>query len=256
MRRNFVTLLAGVAIAAIASLSPDRAFAAASETVDQKIDPAPCVAAVTANDDDQIVAICSPLIDSEKTVKADRVKALIARAGVYDRKDQIDRAIGDYDIALRLDPTMADIFNARGELRRKKGDRPRALADFSAAIKLDPGQAAAKANYKALALEVERLGAMIAVNNKPSFNCANARKPVDKAICGNPELANLDREINAVNTKVVRQAHQDNPRAGRAMQREQDDFIARRNADFGRADYDLKAVMRQRLDHLLTLVRR
>ena len=126
---------------------PHAAFAAASETVDQKVDSAPCVAAVTANDDDQIVAICGPLIDSEKTVKADRVKALIARAGVYDRKDQIDRAIGDYDTALRLDPTLADIFNARGELRRKKGDRPRALADFSAAIKLDPNQAAAKANY-------------------------------------------------------------------------------------------------------------
>jgi tetratricopeptide (TPR) repeat protein len=254
MRRIFLTLIAVLAIAAIASL-PHAAFAAASETADQKFDPAPCVAAVTANDDDQIVAICSPLIDSEKTVKADRVKALIARAGVYDRKDQIDRAIGDYDTALRLDPTLADIFNARGELKRKKGDRPRALADFSAAIKLDPNQAAAKANYKALALEVERLGAMIAVNNKPSFNCANARKPVDKAICGNPELANLDREINAVNTKVVRQASSANPRAGRAMQREQDDFLARRNAAFGRPDYDLQKAMRERLDHLLAVER-
>jgi tetratricopeptide (TPR) repeat protein len=254
MRCNFAVLAAAVAIAAIASL-PHAAFAAASDPVDQKIDPAPCVAAVIANDDDQIVAICGPLIDSEKTVKADRIKALIARAGVFDRKDQIDRAIGDYDTALRLDPTLADIFNARGELRRKKGDRPRALADFSAAIKLDPNQAAAKANYKSLALEVERLGAMIAVNNKPSFNCATARKPVDKSICGNPELANLDREINAVNTKVVHQATSASPRAGRAMQREQDDFIARRNASFGRPDYDLQKAMRERLDHLLAVER-
>ena len=50
----------------------------------------------------------------------------------------IDRAIGDYDVALRLDPTAADIFNARGELWRKKGDRPRALADFAAAARLNP----------------------------------------------------------------------------------------------------------------------
>ena len=255
MRPVFLTLIAAVATAGFLSLSSGRAFAAASETVDQKIDPAPCVAAVTANDDDQIVAICGPLIDSEKAAKADRIKALIARAAVYDRKDQIDRAIGDYDTVLRLDPTLADIFNARGELRRKKGDRPRALADFSAAMKLNPNQAAAKANYKSLALEVERLGAMIAVNNKPSFNCANARKPVDKAICGNPELSNLDREINAVNTKVVRQATGDSPRAGRAMQREQDDFLARRNAAFGQPDYDLQKVMRERLDHLLAVER-
>ena len=256
MRRHFAILMTAAVIAGVVALLPaGRAFAAASEPTDQRIDPAPCVAAVTANDDDQIVAICGPLIDSEKTVKADRIKALIARAGVYDRKDQIDRAIGDYDTALRLDPTLADIFNARGELRRRKGDRPHALADFAAAIKLNPDHAAAKANYKSLALEVERLGAMIAVNNKPSFNCATARRPVDKAICGNPELANLDREINAVNTKVVRQATGESPRAGRAMQREQDDFIARRNAAFGQPDYDLQKAMRERLDHLLALVR-
>ncbi|HLX14916.1 MAG TPA: hypothetical protein VKS24_06895, partial [Bradyrhizobium sp.] len=106
---------------------------------------------------------------------------------------------------------------------------------------------------KSLSLEIERIGAMMAVNNKPSFNCAAARRPVEKAICGNPELANLDREINAVNTKVVRQAAKDNARAGRAMQREQDDFIARRNTEFGRPDYDLQKVMRQRLDHLLAI---
>ncbi|MGD0849546.1 hypothetical protein [Bradyrhizobium sp.] len=256
MQRHFTTLMAAAAIAgAVALLSPGRVFAATSEPADQRIDPAPCVAAVTANDDEQIVAICSPLIDNEKTVKADRIKALIARAEVYDRKDMIDRAIADYDTVLRLDPTLADIFNARGELWRRNGVRPRALADFAAAIKLNPDQAAAKANYKSLALEVERLGAMIAVNNRPSFNCATATRAVDKAICASPELANLDREINAVNTKVVRQAASDSPRAGRAMQREQDDFLAARNASFGRPDYDLQKAMRERLDHLMAVVR-
>ena len=59
------------------------------------IDPAPCFAAAEANDDDKIIAICGALIDGEKTSRADRIKALIARAGACDRKDQIDRAIGD-----------------------------------------------------------------------------------------------------------------------------------------------------------------
>ena len=117
---------------------------------------------------------------------------------------------------LRLDPTLADVFNARGELWRKKGDRPRALADFGAAIKLDPNHPTARGNYKSLAQELERLGALMAVYNKPSFNCAIARRAVEKAICANPELANLDREINAVNTKVVRDATVDSPRAGAA----------------------------------------
>jgi tetratricopeptide (TPR) repeat protein len=144
------------------------AFAATADPAMQPpVDPAPCIAAITDADDDRIVAACGALIDNDKTQKADRIKALIARAGVYDRKDQVDRAIGDYDTALRFDPTLADIFNARGELWRRKGDRPRALADFGAAIKLNPQHEAARANYKSLALELERIGAQMAIK-KPS----------------------------------------------------------------------------------------
>jgi tetratricopeptide (TPR) repeat protein len=254
MRRTFTALTVLAAITCVASFAiTGGAFAATSEPTDEQIDSAPCVAALAANDDDRIIASCGALIGNEKAPKADRIKALTTRAAAYDRRGQIDRAIGDYDMALRLDPTLADIFNARGELWRKKGDRSRALADFGAAIKLNPSNSAARANYKSLALELERLGAMIAINNKPSFNCTVARRPVEKAICANPELANLDREINAVNTKVVHNAEKDGPRAGRAMQREQDDFVARRNAAFGRPDYDLQKAMRERLDHLLAI---
>jgi tetratricopeptide (TPR) repeat protein len=238
------------------SALPHAAIATGAESAsDPQADPAPCLAAAAANDSDQIIAVCGALIGNERTLKADRIKALIARAGAYDRKDQIDRAIGDYDTVLRLDATLADIFNARGELWRRKGDRPRALADFGAAIRLNPDHQAARGNYKSLAQELERLGALMAVYNKPSFDCAKARRPVEKAICANPELANLDRQINAVNTKVVREATSDSPRAGRALQREQDEFIARRNAAFGRPDYDLQKAMRERLDHLLAVER-
>ena len=96
-----------------------------------------------------------------------------------------DSAIADYDAVLRLDPGLADIFNARGELWRKKGDRPKAVADFGAALRLNPDHPAAKANHKSLAQELERVGALKAVEGKPSFNCATARRPVEKAICAN-----------------------------------------------------------------------
>ena len=168
MRYAFAVLIRNVTIGVFLSAAlPSAAFGATGDSADQRIDPGPCVAAVMANDDDQIVAICSPLIDDEKTAKADRIKALTARAEVYDRKDQIDRAIGDYDTVLRLDPTLADVFNIRGELWRRKGDRPKALADFGAAIKLNPQHEAARANYRSLALELERIGAQMAIKNKP-----------------------------------------------------------------------------------------
>ena len=236
-------------------LASPMASAAPVEPTTEQIDSAPCMAAVTMADDDKIVATCGALIGNDKAPKADRVRAAVARASAYDRKGDIDRAIGDDDIALRLDPTLADVFNARGELYRRKGDRVHAISDFGTAFKLNPGNAAARANYKSLSLEIERIGAMMAINNKPSFNCATARRPVEKAICGNPELANLDREINAVNTRVVREASQENAHAGRAMQREQDEFLSQRRAEFGRPGFDLQKMMRERLDHLLAVQR-
>jgi tetratricopeptide (TPR) repeat protein len=225
------------------------AFATGVEPAkDLQTDPAPCMAAVAANDDDKTISLCGAVIDNEKTLRADRIKALIARAGAYDRKEMTDRAIGDYDGVLRLDPSQADVFNARGELWRKKADRPKALQDFGAAIKLNPDHAAAKANYKSLARELERLGALKAVAGKPSFNCRTARRAVEKAICANPDLADLDREVNAANIRVVREAQ--NPREARVLQQEQDEFIARRNAGFGRPGYDLQKAMRERLQRL------
>ena len=243
-----------VAAVLVAALSHALAATGTEPATSPPIDPAPCFAAAEAHDDDKIIASCGPLIDGEKTAKADRIKALIARAGAFDRKDQIDRAIGDDDAVLRFDPTLADIFNARGELWRRKGDRPRALADFAAAIKLKPDHPAAKINFKSLALELERIGAQMAVNNRPGFDCAGARRAVEKAICANPGLANLDRQISVANAKAVRDAGGDNA-AGRALQREHDDFIARRNAAFGRPDYDLQKAMKERLDHLLAMER-
>jgi tetratricopeptide (TPR) repeat protein len=249
--RGHLNIRSGAAALALGVALSGNAFAAGVEASrDLQLDPAPCVAASAASDDnDKIITICGALVDNEKTDRADRVKALIARAGAYNRKDMIDRAIADYDIVLRLDPTLADIFNARGELWRRKDDRPKALADFGAAIKLNPDHAAARANYKSLAQELERLGALKAVAGKPSFNCARARRAVEKAICANPELADLDREINAMNIRVIGEAR--NPREARTLQREQDAFIARRNAEFGRPGYDLRKALKERLQNLV-----
>jgi tetratricopeptide (TPR) repeat protein len=225
------------------------AATAAEPATSPQADPAPCVAAAAADDADKTIAVCSTLIVDEKVPKADRIKALIARAGAYQRQDLTDRAIGDYDSVLRLDPTLADIFNARGELWRKKSDRRRALADFAAAVKLNPEHPAAKDNHKSLAHEIERLGAQLAVAGKPSFNCATARRAVEKAICADPELADLDREISAMNIRKMLDAP--GPRARRALQREQDAFLASRNGGFGRPDYDLHKAMRERLGRLM-----
>ena len=215
---------------------------------DLRIDPALCLAAALARNDDKTLDACGALINNAKTEKPDRIKALIARATVYERKDMIDRAITDYDSVLRLDPSLADVHNARGELWRRKGDLPKAVADFAAAMKLNPDHVVARANHRSLAQELERLVALKAVAGKPSFDCATARRKVEKAICANPELADLDRQVQGSYNRAV--AEKVSPQQARKLRREQEQYISRRNAEYGRLGYDLKKAMRTRLQEI------
>lgn len=242
--------IAGRIVVALALLVPAHAACAAGAEPGKQLqaDPAPCLAAAAANDDDRITSLCSALLDNDKTAKPDRIKALIARAGVYERRAALDAAIADYDSALWLDPTLPDIFNARGELWRRKGERPRAVADFGAALKLNPDHPAARANHRSLAQELERAGVLKAVAGKPSFNCATARLQVEKAICASPLLADLDREIHGSYVRAVQQAR--DARDARTARREQEQFIASRNAQFGKPGYDLQKAMRERLQRI------
>jgi len=103
--------------------------------------------------------------------------------------------------------------------------------------------------------EIERLGALAYQKNLPSFNCATARRPVEKAICADPELAQLDRNINDVFLRVIAGAESDSHRAALALTRQQRDFVDKRNASFGRRGYDLRQAMEERLDKLNSTAR-
>jgi len=70
-------------------------------------DAAPCMAAIAGNDDDKILGACGTLIDNEKSAKADLLKALVARAGVFTRRDQIDRAIAAAKAGMNAKATIS-----------------------------------------------------------------------------------------------------------------------------------------------------
>lgn len=217
---------------------------------DPTVDPAPCFAAASAPEDaGRIIELCGRLIDSRKTARDDRIKALIARAAAFTRKSEIDRAIADDDDALRLDPKLADVLNARGELWLGKGEHRKALADFAAALRIEPDHAAARNNHKRLALDIERLGVRKASQGKPSFDCARARHRVEKAICADPALADLDREIHAIYIRVLHE-NTARPATQKTLRREQEAYLAARRALFGRPGYDLRAAMQARLQRL------
>jgi len=248
MRFQKLIPLSGALVLSVLSLSAALGATGGEPAVVPQVDVAPCLAAAAADDLDKASSACAAVIDNEKTAKADLVKALVARGVLYARHDQIDRAIADDSRALQLDPALADVFNSRGELWLKKGDKPKAVQDFGAALRIDPNNEKAKANHKAMARELERIGAQMAVAGKPSFNCRSATRAVEKAICANRELADLDREIFGSNARAVREAR--NPADAKIIQREQDEFIARRNASYGRPGYDLKKAMQERLQKI------
>jgi lipoprotein NlpI len=75
--------------------------------------------------------------------------AFNSRGFTYDRKGERDRAIADYTEAIRLDPKFAVAFRNRGRAYLYAGALPKALADFSQSSELDP-----KNGYAALWLEI------------------------------------------------------------------------------------------------------
>lgn len=65
-------------------------------------------------------------------------KAYTTRGNQYFVRGQYDRAIRDYDIAIKLDPKSAKAHYGRGCARARTEDYIRALLDLTEAIKLDP----------------------------------------------------------------------------------------------------------------------
>ena len=82
--------------------------------------------------------------------------ALVNRGIAYRRLGDINRAITDYDEAIRLNPRAADAFNNRGNAFRALDDLDRAMRDYDEAIRLDAHYAHAFNNRGVIFLESGR----------------------------------------------------------------------------------------------------
>ena len=81
------------------------------------------------------------------------------RGNAYNLKGDPDRAIADYNEALRLEPDLSMAYNNRGVAWRDKGDKERALADFSAAVRIDPDLVIAVEHRKRMEHDIASAGA-------------------------------------------------------------------------------------------------
>src|SRR5207249_2230620 len=86
--------------------------------------------------------------DYDQAIRLDPKHAIAYndRGNVYSGKGEVDRAIQDYDQAIRLDPRDASALNNRGLAYSRKSQPARAIQDFDQAIRLDPALASAYNN--------------------------------------------------------------------------------------------------------------
>ena len=80
----------------------------------------------------------SPISTRQLALDAKYAPTFNNRAIAYAAKGELDRAIGDYDQALKLNGNYAAAFYNRGNAKYDKGDYAHAIADYDSAIKLNP----------------------------------------------------------------------------------------------------------------------
>ncbi len=118
--------------------------------------------------------------DQALRLDPDSTFALNNRGAAYARKGQYNEAIADFNEAIRLDGQSATAYNNRGTAYGKLGQYDRALEDFEQAVRLDPKDMGAQ-NNRRLALQLKGSAASVVtptrpnVETKPASNSKQAR---------------------------------------------------------------------------------
>jgi lipoprotein NlpI len=95
---------------------------------------------------DLAIGGCTASIQSGRWSGKNLAWAFQDRGLAFRAKRDYDRAIADFDQAIRLDPKMSDAFRERGAAYMDEQDCDRAFADMNKAIELNPRDGAAFSN--------------------------------------------------------------------------------------------------------------
>lgn len=87
---------------------------------------------------DQRIEGCSAVIKGGREKGEKLAEAFNTRGIGYRLKGEYDRAIADYNQAIRINAKFATVYNNRAIAYDTKGDYDRAIADYEQAIKLKP----------------------------------------------------------------------------------------------------------------------
>jgi len=87
---------------------------------------------------DARIAACTRAIASGRLSSKNLGITYTSRGNAWGINGQYDKAISDFDEAIRLNPRDALTYVNRGHARYRKGDNDRAIADYGEAIRLNP----------------------------------------------------------------------------------------------------------------------
>src|ERR1700730_17605619 len=149
---------------------------------------------------DETIAACSRMIASNALKGAELASAFSNRGVAYKRKGDLDRAIADYDEAIKINPKNGIAFINRGLGYLKKGDLDRTIADLSDIIRLYPKFAMGYGNRGEAYLRKGELDRALADLNEaiatdPQLTTAYAYRGLVQEKKGDRERARADFEM-------------------------------------------------------------
>ena len=130
------------ALLALAALAPSPSFA------DAESDRVTCFSLGNENYKDAGkfdigLAACSRMIDSGRYKDKGLASIYRARASWKEKKRDLDAALADYGVSIRLEPDNVESYDYRADVYQDKGDLDAALQEYDRATKIDPTYAAA-----------------------------------------------------------------------------------------------------------------
>ena len=131
MLPNLKPFVLAVAAAALVSI------AAGAQQPAKVTDEQRCTGQAGVTPDAQAAA-CTALIDSKRFSKQNLAILHSNRGIAYGKAGDYDRAIADFDMALRINPNHVRAYVNRGNASYARRDYDRAIADFGQAIRLEP----------------------------------------------------------------------------------------------------------------------